>query len=128
MEFKKNSAKDLRSLDATKISETAKVLRKELVGMRMDVYNAGPQAKATARNMRKNLARLLTVAVEKAVVGIKAKVTAKTVAAKAKATPAKAKAAKSPKAAPAKASVPAKAKTEVKAKAKTEVKSKAKTK
>lgn len=114
MEFKKNSAKDLRALDAKKISETAKTLRKELVGMRMDVYNAGPQAKAVARNLRKNLARLLTVGVEKAVVGIKAKVTAKPVA-PAASKPAK-KVAKPAAKAAVKVAPKAAAKTEEKAK------------
>jgi ribosomal protein L29 len=31
----------------------------------MDVYNAGPQAKSKARNLRKTLARVLTASVDK---------------------------------------------------------------
>ena len=121
MDFVKNNVKEIRAFDAKKISDTAKNLRKELVGMRMDVYNSGPQAKANARNLRKNLARLLTVAVEKAVVGVKTKVTAKAdVAAKAKVTakakaPAKAKGAVKT-AAPAKAAASAKTKVAAKTK------------
>lgn len=71
MDFNKLSKKDIRSYDARKLADTTASLRKELVTMRMDVYNAGPQVKAKARNMRKTLARLLTVAGE-------AKQTAKT--------------------------------------------------
>lgn len=65
MDFKNLSSKDIRSMDVRKLSDSTIALRKELVTMRMDVYNAGPQANAKARNMRKTLARLLTVANEK---------------------------------------------------------------
>jgi ribosomal protein L29 len=65
MDFNKLSSKDIRSLDKQKVADAATALRKELVTMRMDVYNAGPQAKSKARNMRKTLARLLTVSTEK---------------------------------------------------------------
>ena len=65
MDFNKLNTKEIRALDAKKINDTAKNLRKELVGLHMDVYNAGPQAKTKARNLRKTLARLLTVGVEK---------------------------------------------------------------
>ena len=65
MNFTKLTSKEIRALDSAKIADTTKNLRKELVGLRMDVYKAGPQASATARNMRKALARLLTVGKEK---------------------------------------------------------------
>ena len=65
MDFNKLKVKEIRAFDAKKIGDTVKNLRKELVGLRMDVYNAGPQAKTQARNMRKTLARLLTVGIEK---------------------------------------------------------------
>jgi len=65
MDKNKLNIKEIRAMDAKKLGDTAKTLRKELVGLRMDVYNAGPQAKANARNMRKTLARLLTVGGEK---------------------------------------------------------------
>lgn len=65
MDFNKLSTKDIQSMDARKLMDNTRALRKELVTMRMDVYNAGPQANAKARNMRKTLARLLTVANEK---------------------------------------------------------------
>jgi len=65
MDFNKLNVKEIRALDAKKIGDTVKNLRKELVGLRMDVYNAGPQAKTKARGLRKTLARLLTVGVEK---------------------------------------------------------------
>ncbi len=64
MDFVKLPKKEIRSFDARKLADTTSTLRKELVTMRMDVYNAGPQVKAKARNMRKTLARLLTVAGE----------------------------------------------------------------
>ena len=65
MDFNKLNVKEIRAFDAKKIGDTVKNLRKELVGLRMDVYNAGPQAKTKARDMRKTLARLLTVGIEK---------------------------------------------------------------
>jgi ribosomal protein L29 len=65
MDFNKLNVKEIRALDAKKVGETVKNLRKELVGLRMDVYNAGPQSKTKARNLRKTLARLLTAGVEK---------------------------------------------------------------
>ena len=73
MDFNKLSVKEVRAFDAKKIGETVKTLRKELVGLRMDVYNAGPQAKTKARGLRKTLARLLTVATEKKTVTSKKK-------------------------------------------------------
>lgn len=65
MDFAKLSAKEIRALDTKKIGDNSKNIRKELVGLRMDVYNAGPQAKTKARKLRKTLARLLTVGGEK---------------------------------------------------------------
>ena len=65
MDMNKLNVKEIRAMDAKKLKDTATSLRKELVGLRMDVYNAGPQAKSKARNMRKTLARLLTVGGEK---------------------------------------------------------------
>ena len=65
MNLTKLTAKEIRAFDAAKIAETSKALRKELVGLRMDVYKAGPQASAAARSVRKVLARVLTVGTEK---------------------------------------------------------------
>jgi len=65
MDFIKLSSSDIRAMDAAKLQDNTRSLRKELVTMRMDVYNAGPKVNAKARNMRKTLARLLTVANEK---------------------------------------------------------------
>jgi len=65
MDLNKLNIKEIRAMDAKKLNDTAKNLRKELVGLRMDVYNAGPQSKTKARNLRKTLARLLTTGVEK---------------------------------------------------------------
>lgn len=62
MDFAKLPNKEIKTFDQRKVADTAVALRKELVTMRMDVYNAGPQANAKARKMRKTLARLLTVA------------------------------------------------------------------
>lgn len=64
MDINKLNTKEVRAMDAKKLGDTAKNIRKELVGLRMDVYNAGPQAKSKARNLRKTLARVLTVWVE----------------------------------------------------------------
>lgn len=85
MDFSKLSAKDVRALDGKKLGDTVTALRKELVTMRMDVYNAGPQANAKARNMRKSLARLLTIGKENA----PAATTVTATSAKAKTTTAK---------------------------------------
>ena len=73
MDFNKLNNKEIRALDAKKIGETVKNLRKELVGLSMDVYNAGPQAKTKARNLRKTLARLLTAGAGKSNVAAKKK-------------------------------------------------------
>lgn len=62
MNFVKLPKKDIQSFDLAKLHDTAKSLRKELVTLQMDVYNAGPQARSNARLMRKSLARLLTAA------------------------------------------------------------------
>jgi ribosomal protein L29 len=73
MDFNKLNTKEVRALDGKKLADTVKNIRKELVGLSMDVYNAGPQAKSKARNMRKTLARLLTVGAEKSGAGAKKK-------------------------------------------------------
>lgn len=73
MDFNKLNVKEIRAMDAKKVGDAAKMLRKELVGLRMDVYNAGPQSKGKSRNLRKTLARLLTVGAEKANVVAKKK-------------------------------------------------------
>jgi ribosomal protein L29 len=65
MDYNKLKSKEIRALDTKKIHTTANSLRKELVGYRMDVYNAGPQSKTKSRNLRKTLARLLTIGTEK---------------------------------------------------------------
>ena len=65
MDMNKLKVKEVRAMDAKKLMDSAKSIRKELVGLRMDVYNAGPQAKSKARNLRKTLARVLTVCGEK---------------------------------------------------------------
>lgn len=65
MDFNKLNVKEIRAMDAKKVGDTVKLIRKELVGLRMDVYNAGPQSKGKSRNLRKTLARLLTVGGEK---------------------------------------------------------------
>lgn len=64
MDFNKLNTKEIRAFDAKKIRDTAKNIRKELVGLQMDVYNAGPKANSKARSLRKTLARLLTVSGE----------------------------------------------------------------
>jgi ribosomal protein L29 len=69
MNFSKLPKKDIQTFDLVKLNDTAKSLRKELVNLRMDVYNAGPQARSNARLMRKTLARLLTAANAKANAG-----------------------------------------------------------
>ena len=73
MDFNKLNTKEIRAMDAKKIGDAAKTIRKELVGLQMDVYNAGPQSKGKSRNLRKTLARLLTVGAEKANVVAKKK-------------------------------------------------------
>jgi ribosomal protein L29 len=73
MDFNKLNTKEIRAMDAKKLGDAAKTIRKELVGLRMDVYNAGPQSKGKSRNLRKTLARLLTVGAEKANVVAKKK-------------------------------------------------------
>jgi len=65
MDMNKLKTKEIRSMDSKKLQDSAKNIRKELVGLRMDVYNAGPQAKSKARNLRKTLARVLTASVDK---------------------------------------------------------------
>jgi ribosomal protein L29 len=65
MDMNKLKTKEIRAMDSKKLQDSAKNIRKELVGLRMDVYNAGPQAKSKARNLRKTLARVLTVSVDK---------------------------------------------------------------
>jgi ribosomal protein L29 len=65
MDIVKLNAKEVRAMEVKKLIDSAKSIRKELVGLRMDVYNAGPQAKSKARNLRKTLARVLTVCGEK---------------------------------------------------------------
>ena len=65
MDMNKLKVKEVRAMDAKKLMDSAKSIRKELVGLRMDVYNAGPQAKSKARNLRKTLARVPTVCGEK---------------------------------------------------------------
>jgi ribosomal protein L29 len=64
MDFLKLPIKDIRTFDGRKLQDSERALRKELVSLRMDVYNAGPQTNAKIRNMRKTLARLLSVAGE----------------------------------------------------------------
>ena len=66
MDINNLNVKEVRAMDSKKIGDAAKLIRKELVGLRMDVYNAGPQSKSKSRNLRKTLARLLTVGAEKA--------------------------------------------------------------
>jgi ribosomal protein L29 len=73
MDFNKLTSKEIRALDAKKIADSVKNLRKELVGLSMDVYNAGPQAKSKSRDLRKTLARLLTAGVEKSNLAAKKK-------------------------------------------------------
>jgi ribosomal protein L29 len=65
MDMNKLKTKEIRAMDSKKLQDSAKNIRKELVGLRMDVYNAGPQAKSKARNLRKTLARVLTASVDK---------------------------------------------------------------
>jgi ribosomal protein L29 len=65
MDMNKLKIKEIRAMDSKKLQDSAKNIRKELVGLRMDVYNAGPQAKSKARNLRKTLARVLTASVDK---------------------------------------------------------------
>ncbi len=62
MDFLKLSSKDIKGFDGKKLADSERALRKELVTMQMDVYNAGPQRNAKARAMRKTLARILTTA------------------------------------------------------------------
>jgi ribosomal protein L29 len=65
MDMNKLKTKEIQAMDSKKLLDSAKNIRKELVGLRMDVYNAGPKAKSKARNLRKTLARVLTVSVDK---------------------------------------------------------------
>ena len=65
MDFNSISSKDMQTMDLRKLSDSVIAVRKELVTMRMDVYNAGPQANSKARKLRKTLARFLMVSGDK---------------------------------------------------------------
>ncbi len=54
----KNS--DIKGQSDIKLKEMELGIRKQLVSMRLDVYNSGAKLNAKARGLRKNLARVLT--------------------------------------------------------------------
>jgi ribosomal protein L29 len=101
-ELHKLSSDEIRGLDAAKIKDTERDIRRELVTMRMDIYKAPNQHTGKVRGLKRSLARLLTVVAEKN----------KTTAKAAPKAPAAAK--KPAAAAPKKAKAPAEAKPEAK--------------
>lgn len=124
MELHKMSTEDLRALDAAKLRETEVEIRRELVGMRMDIYTAKAATAGKTKGLKRTLARLLTIrnASRPAAPTPKAKAPAAPKAPKAKAAPKAPKAEAAPKAAAAKA--PKAAKEKPAAEKKTKAKSK----
>lgn len=66
MELHKLTAEEIRGLDAAKLREVEGDIRKQLVGIRMDIYTAKSAHASKIKGMRKSLARVLTVTTEQA--------------------------------------------------------------
>jgi ribosomal protein L29 len=64
-ELHKLSSDEIRGLDAAKIKDTERDIRRELVTIRMDIYKAPNQHTGKVRGLKRSLARLMTVAAEK---------------------------------------------------------------
>ncbi len=62
MDLQKLSINDIKGLDAAKLRETEKAVRRELLDVRMDIYTAANKHTGKIRGLRKTLARVLTVA------------------------------------------------------------------
>ena len=65
MEFKIVSAGEIRGYEIPRLREYQNEIRAELNSIRMDIYQAQGAQAANKRILRKNLARALTVEVEK---------------------------------------------------------------
>ena len=66
MDLHKLKTEEIKGYDASKFSETERDLRRELLTLRMDIYNPRNKHTAKFRGLRKSLARLLTVKHERA--------------------------------------------------------------
>lgn len=62
---KKLPVGEMRNFDAKRASETEKEIRKELLNIRMEIFKAPAANAGKKRNLKKALARLLTVKSEK---------------------------------------------------------------
>jgi ribosomal protein L29 len=60
MEIEKLSKADIKTYDATRLRETEKDLRRELAMIRMDVHTDKKVHVGKIRNIKKNVARVLT--------------------------------------------------------------------
>ena len=65
MNIEKLSTEEIRGLDAAGLRETEEQIRKELADVRMDIYSAATAFTGKVRNLRRSLARLMTVKSEK---------------------------------------------------------------
>ena len=61
VDFEKLTLDEMRSWDAAKFGEIELDLRKSLASMRLDIYTAPASNVGKKRNMKRALARLLTV-------------------------------------------------------------------
>ncbi len=66
MEFDKLKKDELKSLTATQAEETELGIRQELAKLRMDIFSEKGKHTGKVRNLKKNLARVLTFKSEKA--------------------------------------------------------------
>ena len=92
MDLHKILIEDIRTMDAAALRETETNIRRELLVIRMDIYNPPTQSLAKKRALRRNLARVLTIrnkSVKSAVATPKAPVVAKAKRAVAPSKPAK---------------------------------------
>lgn len=65
MELTKLAIDEMRNFDDARMREVERDLRKELFSIKMDIFTAPAQHTGKIRNLKVNLARLLTVKNEK---------------------------------------------------------------
>ena len=66
MDYLKVTAKELRSKENGELTGAVKEIQKQLASIRMDVYTAPAVGVGKSKKLKKTLARILTVANEKA--------------------------------------------------------------
>ncbi len=66
MDYLKVTAKELRSKESAELTSGVKEIQKQLASIRMDVYTAPAVGVGKTKKLKKSLARILTVANEKA--------------------------------------------------------------